>query len=53
MDIDEIKQKLKSGDVAGAEAAAKAALEAEPDNVRLLIVFGTCRQLQGDGSRSR
>ena len=48
MDIDEIKKLLAAGDVAGAEAAAKAALETEPDNVRLMIVFGTCRQLQGD-----
>ena len=48
MDIDEIKKLLAAGDVAGAEAAAKAALENDPDNVRLLIVFGTCRQLQGD-----
>lgn len=48
MNIDEIKKLLAAGDVAGAEAAAKAALENDPDNVRLLIVFGTCRQLQGD-----
>ena len=48
MDIDEIKKLLAAGDVAGAEASAKAALENDPDNVRLLIVFGTCRQLQGD-----
>ena len=48
MNIDEIKQMIKAGDVAGAEAASKAALENDPDNVRLLIVFGTCRQLQGD-----
>ncbi len=48
MNIDEIRELLKSGDVAGAEAAAKAALETDPDNVRLMIVCGTCRQLQGD-----
>ena len=48
MNIDEIRELLKSGDIAGAEAAAKAALETEPNNVRLMIVFGTCRQLQGD-----
>ena len=48
MNIDEIKKMMRTGDIAGAEAAAKSALENDPDNVRLLIVFGTCRQLQGD-----
>ena len=48
MNIDEIKTMMRTGDIAGAEAAAKSALENDPDNVRLLILFGSCRQLQGD-----
>ncbi len=46
--IDEIKSLLKSGDVAGAEALCRKALEATPDEAQLKMLFGTCRQLQGD-----
>ena len=53
MNIDEIKTLLKSGDIAGAEAAAQKLLAAEPDNVRLLILYGTCRQLQSDEATFR
>ena len=53
MKVDEIKVLLKSGDIAGAEAAAKAGLENDQDNVRLLILYGTCRQLQGDEATFR
>lgn len=53
MDIDEIKALLKSGDVAGAEAAAQELLAAEPDNVQAMMFYGTCRQLQGDEATFR
>lgn len=48
MNVEEIKFLLKSGDVARAEAAAKDLLTAEPDNVQAKMLYGTCRQLQGD-----
>ena len=53
MKIEDIKQLLKSGDVAGAERATMAELENDKDNVRLLILYGTCRQLQGDEAAFR
>ena len=53
MNIDEIKELLKSGDVAGAEAAAQKLLESEPDNVQAMMLYGTCRQLQGDEATFR
>ena len=53
MTIDEIKTLLKSGDVVGAEAAAQELLAAEQDNVRAMILYGTCRQLQGDEATFR
>ena len=53
MKIDEIKELLKSGDVAGAESAAQKLLAAEPDNVQALMFYGTCRQLQGDEATFR
>ena len=53
MDIDEIKALLKSGDIAGAEAAAQELLTAEPDNVQAMMFYGTCRQLQGDEATFR
>ena len=53
MNIDEVKKLLKSGDIAGAERAALAALENDKDNVRLLMLYGTCRQLQGDEATFR
>lgn len=48
MTIDGIKSLLKSGDIAGAEAAAQELLAADPDNVQAMMLYGTCRQLQGD-----
>ena len=53
MNIDEIKKLLKFGDIAGAEAAAQELLAAEPDNVQAMILYGTCRQLQGDEATLR
>ena len=53
MTIEEIKSCMKSGDVAGAEAAAQELLTAEPDNVQAMILYGTCRQLQGDEATFR
>lgn len=53
MKIEDIKHLLKSGDVAGAERATMAELENDKDNVRLLILYGTCRQLQGDEAAFR
>ena len=53
MCIDEIKILLKSGDVAGAEAAAQELLATEPDNVQATMLYGTCRQLQGDEATFR
>ena len=48
MTIDEIKSLLKSGDVAGAAEAAEELLKGDPDNVRAMMLFGTCQQLLGD-----
>ena len=48
MKIDEIKNLLKSGNVAGAEAAANRLLAKDPYDVRAMMLYGTCRQLQGD-----
>ena len=53
MNIDEIKTLLKSGDVAGADSAAQELLTAEPDNVQAMMLYGTCRQLQGDEATFR
>ena len=53
MIIEEIKSLMKSGDVAGAEAAAQELLTAEPDNVQAMMLYGTCRQLQGDEATFR
>lgn len=53
MKVDEIKALLKSGDVAGAEASAQEVLSADPDNVQALMLYGTCRQLQGDEATAR
>ena len=46
--IDQIKTLLQSGDVAGAEALCRKALETHPDDAQLKMLFGLCRQLQGD-----
>ena len=53
MTIEEIKSLLKSGDIAGAEAAAQELLAAEPDNVQAMMLYGTCCQLQGDEATFR
>ena len=53
MTIEAIKSLMKSGDVAGAEAAAQELLTAEPDNVQAMMLYGTCRQLQGDEATFR
>ena len=50
MKIEEIKVLLKSGDVAGAAEAAEELLKGDPDNVRALMLFGTCQQLLGDNA---
>ncbi len=46
--VDEIKSLMKSGAVAGAEALCRKALETHPDDAQLKMLFGLCRQLQGD-----
>jgi hypothetical protein len=46
--IDQIKSLMKSGDIAGAEALCKQALETHPDDVWLKRRYGMCRRLQGD-----
>ena len=53
MTIEEIKSLMKSGDIAGAEAAAQELLTTEPDNVQAMMLYGTCRQLQGDEATFR
>ena len=50
MKIEEIKTLLKSGDVAGAAEAAEELLKGDPDNVRAMMLFGTCQQLLGDNA---
>lgn len=50
MKIEEIKEQLKSGDIAGAAEAAEELLKGDPDNVRALMLFGTCQQLLGDNA---
>lgn len=46
--IDEIKSLMKSGDVAGAEALCRKALEKDQDNAVVKMLYATCRNLQGD-----
>ena len=53
MTIEDIKSLMKSGDIAGAETAAQELLAAEPDNVQAMMLYGTCRQLQGDEATFR
>lgn len=53
MTIEDIKSLMKSGDVAGAEAAAQELLTAEPDNDQAMMLYGTCRQLQSDEATFR
>lgn len=48
MKIEEIRNLMKSSDIAGAEAAAQELLMAESDNIQAAILYGSCRQLQGD-----
>ena len=53
LSIDEIKNRLRSGDVTGAETVAQELLATEPDNVQAKMLYGTCRQLQGDDETFR
>lgn len=46
--VAQIKSLFKSGDIAGAEALCKQALETHPDDVWLKRRYGMCRRLQGD-----
>lgn len=48
MTVEKIKSLLKTGDVSAAETAAQELLATEPDNVQAMMLYGTCRQLQGD-----
>ena len=53
MSIESIKELLGAGDVAGAETAAQELLAAELDNMQAMMLYGTCRQLQGDEATFR
>lgn len=53
MTVEDIKSLMKSGDIAGAESAAHELLTADPDNVQAMMLYGTCRQLQGDEATFR
>lgn len=46
--LDQIKSLMKSGDIAGAEALCRKALEANPEDVSVRFLFATCRRLLGD-----
>ena len=46
--LDQIKSLMKSGDIAGAEALCRQALEANPEDVAVRFLFATCRRLLGD-----
>ena len=47
--LDEIKQLMAADDTAQADAALKELLADEPDNLQANMLYGTCRQLLGDG----
>ena len=47
--INQIKSLMKSGDIVGAEALCKQALEADPDNAELKMRYGICRELLNPG----
>ena len=51
--IEQIKSLMKSGDVAGAEALCRKALEADSGDAQLSLYLATCRQLQGDEAEFR
>lgn len=53
MSVEEIKTLLKTDEVAEAAVAAQKLLVAEPDNVQALMLYGACRQLQGDEATFR
>ena len=46
--VDQIKSLMKSGDIAGAEALCRKALETHPDDAWLKRRYGMCRRQQGD-----
>lgn len=46
--LDEIKQMMAVGDIAGAEAAILKLLKKAPDNLQAKMLYGACLQLQGD-----
>lgn len=51
--LDQIKSLMKSGDIAGAEALCRKALEANPEDVSVRFLFATCRRLLGDAATFR
>lgn len=53
MTVEEIKSLMRSGDVAGAENAAQELLSADSDNIQAMMLYGACRQLQGDEATFR
>jgi hypothetical protein len=52
-DFAQIKSLLKSGDITGAEALCRRALEDDPDDMRLAFYLATCCRLQGDEAEFR
>ena len=48
MKLEEIKELMKNGDFAKADAELKAIVECEPGNVQAKLLYGTCRLLLGD-----
>lgn len=51
--LDEIKQLMAAGETAQADEALKELLAAEPINLQAKMLYGTCRQLLGDGESFR
>lgn len=48
MKLEEIKELMKNGDFAKADAELKAIVECEPGNAQAKLLYGTCRLLLGD-----
>ena len=48
MSTDEIKELMRAGDLNRASDELSGRLAAEPDNVELKLIYGTCRRLLGD-----
>ena len=46
--LDEIKRLMAEGETAKADTALKELLDAEPNNLQVKMLYGTCRQLLGD-----